>query len=109
MTPWEATVVLPYDGPVPRAKRRLSRAEREERHWRRRKSDPLLDSPTRQLIDARSRARLTQQDVADRMRTTRSAISRLESGLDHRPGLTTLESYALVVGCRVEILLRPWP
>ena len=97
------------DFPELRTKRRSSRAEREERDWRRRKSDPLLDSLTRRLIDARHRARLTQQDVADRMRTTRSAISRLESGLDHRPGLTTLESYALVVGCRIEIVLRPWP
>lgn len=101
--------MFPPDFPELRTQRRLSRAEREERDWRRRKSDPLLDSLTRQLIDARHRARLTQQDVADRMRTTRSAISRLESGLDHRPGLTTLESYALVVGCRIEIVLRPWP
>jgi transcriptional regulator with XRE-family HTH domain len=43
------------------------------------------------------------------MRTTRSAISRLESGLGHRPRLTTLESYALVVGCRVEIVIRRGP
>ncbi len=101
--------MLPPDFPELRTRRCLSRAEREERDWRRRKSDPLLDSLTRRLIDARHRAGLTQQDVADRMRTTRSAISRLESGLDHRPGLTTLESYALVVGCRIEIVLRPWP
>jgi DNA-binding XRE family transcriptional regulator len=92
-----------------RRRQRLRLAEREERAWRRRKADPFLDALTRQLIAARLRARLTQQDVADRMRTTRSAISRLEGGLRHRPRLTTLESYALVVGCRVEVVLLPWP
>jgi transcriptional regulator with XRE-family HTH domain len=50
---------------------------------------------------------MTQQQVADRMRTTRSAISRLESGLGHRPTLNTLDGYAQVVGCHVEVHLRP--
>lgn len=90
-------------------RRRLSRAEREDRNWRWRRSDPLLDALTWQLIAARRRSGLTQQQVAERMGTTRSAISRLESGLDHRPSLTTIESYALVVGCRVELVLQPWP
>ena len=52
---------------------------------------------------------MTQQQVADRMRTTKSAISRLESGIAYRPKLGTIENYALVVGCRVEIKLRPLP
>ena len=90
-------------------RRRVARAEREDRNWRRRRSDPLLDALTWQLIAARRRSGLTQHQVAERMGTTRSAISRLESGLDHRPSLTTIESYALVVGCRVEVVLRPWP
>lgn len=38
-----------------------------------------------------------------------SAVSRLERGLVHRPTLTTIENYALVVGCRIDIHLLPWP
>jgi DNA-binding XRE family transcriptional regulator len=72
-------------------------------------ADKELYRLTRQLIAARGRAGLTQQQVALRLRTTKSAISRLERGLLHRPTLTTIESYALVVGCRVEVRLLPWP
>ena len=98
---------LPPYGPKPR--RRLRRAEREEKNWRRRRADRLLEGLTWQLIVARRRAGLTQQEVADRMRTTRSAISRLESGLCHRPRLTTIESYAMVVGCHVEVVIARGP
>jgi len=87
----------------------VNRAERDDRNWRRRRSDPWLDNVTWQLVAAHRRAGLTQQDVADRMRTTRSAIWRLESGLRHRPRLTTLESYALAIGCHVEIAIRRGP
>lgn len=62
-----------------------------------------------ELVEARLRARLTQQEVGRRMGTTKSAISRLERGLVHRPTLTTIENYALVVGCRIEIHLLRWP
>ena len=44
-----------------------------------------------------------------KLRTTKSAISRLECGTRNRPTLTTIENYALVVGCRVEIKLVPFP
>src|SRR5436190_31218 len=63
----------------------------------------------RELVAARWRAGLTQNEVAQRLRTTKSAVSRLERCLRHRPTLTTIENYALVVGCRVEIHLAPWP
>jgi len=53
------------------------------------------------------RAGMTQDYVAWKLRTTKSAVSRLESGKLHRPLLTTLENYALVVGCAVEITLNP--
>ncbi len=43
------------------------------------------------------------------MGTTKGAVSRLERGLMHRPTLTTIENYALVVGCRIEIRILPWP
>jgi DNA-binding XRE family transcriptional regulator len=70
-----------------------------------READPTLYRLTQALVAARMRARLSQSDVATRMRTTKSAISRLENGLLHRPTLTTIENYAQVVGCRVEIRL----
>jgi len=61
----------------------------------------------RQLLDARKRAGLTQEEVATRMGTTRSAISRLEGSRKHLPALTTLRRYADVLGCDVEINLVP--
>jgi transcriptional regulator with XRE-family HTH domain len=50
---------------------------------------------------------MTQEYVACKLRTTKSAVSRLENGKLHRPLLTTLENYALVVGYEVEIKLYP--
>lgn len=61
----------------------------------------------RQLLDARKRAGLTQEEVATRMGTTRSAICRLEGSRKHLPALTTLRRYADVLGCDVEITLVP--
>jgi DNA-binding XRE family transcriptional regulator len=61
----------------------------------------------RQLLDARKRAGLTQEEVATRMGTTRSAICRLEGARKHLPALTTLRRYADVLGCDVEINLVP--
>ena len=61
----------------------------------------------RQLLDARKQAGLTQEQVALRMGTTRSAISRLEAARQHLPSLETLRRYADVLGCDVEINLVP--
>lgn len=41
------------------------------------------------------------------MGTSVSAISRLENGLGHPPGLATLYKYAQAVGCRLEVRLLP--
>ena len=49
---------------------------------------------------------LSQEEVAARMLTTASAISRLESGRRTRPTLRTIENYALAVGALVEIRVR---
>jgi len=92
--------------PLPPPRRRLGSAEREARNWQRRRFDRLHSNLAWQLLGARRRAGLTQQQVADRMRTTRSAISRLESGVGPKPRLTTIENYAQVVGCRIEIVIR---
>jgi transcriptional regulator with XRE-family HTH domain len=49
---------------------------------------------------------MTQQEVAERMPTTRSVVSRLESGLHTRPTLSTIEKYARAVGAVVEVRVR---
>jgi DNA-binding XRE family transcriptional regulator len=92
-----------------RSRGTLCRGSREELRSRRRAADPTRRRILDELIAARLRAGLTQQQVADRLRTTRSAISRLEGGVGCRPTLTTIENYALVVGCSVEIKLSPFP
>jgi DNA-binding XRE family transcriptional regulator len=61
----------------------------------------------RELLAARSRSGLTQEGVADLMGTTKSAVSRLESGGKTAPSLKTLKKYAKAVGCRLHIRLIP--
>ncbi len=60
-----------------------------------------------QMLKARSRAGLTQDAVAQRMGTTKSAISRLESAGKHAPSLATLKRYASAVGCDLQVKLVP--
>lgn len=62
---------------------------------------------TNQMLKARSRAGLTQDVVAERMGTTKSAISRLESAGKHTPSLATLKRYASAVGCELQVKLVP--
>lgn len=60
-----------------------------------------------QMLKARARAGLTQDAVAERMGTTKSAISRLEAGAKHAPSLSTLRRYAMAVGCDLQVKLVP--
>lgn len=59
----------------------------------------------REMLSARSESGLTQEAVAALMGTTKSAVSRLESGGKHAPSITTLKKYAKAVGCNLEIKL----
>ena len=61
---------------------------------------------TRALIEARSRAGLTQGEVARRMKTTQAVIARLESG-GSRPSTRTLERFAKATGSRLRITFEP--
>lgn len=56
-----------------------------------------------ELLGARTKAKLTQAQVARRMGTSQSAVARMESG--RTPSLTSLKKYAKAVGRRVEIRL----
>lgn len=60
-----------------------------------------------QLLRARRRSGLTQQAVAERMKTTKSAVSRMEGYLPHAPTIKTLQRYANAVGCDVQVKLIP--
>lgn len=81
--------------------------------------DKLLDKPEvkaeydklapeytlfREMLQARKRAKLTQDQVAERMGTTKSAVARLESA-SHRPSLRSLEKYAAAIGHKLEMRL----
>lgn len=58
------------------------------------------------LIEARTHAHLSQAEVASRMGTTESAVSRLESGRV-KPSTRTLERYARATGHKLRISLEP--
>jgi DNA-binding XRE family transcriptional regulator len=60
-----------------------------------------------QMLKARSRADLTQDAVAGRIGTTKSAISPLESAGTRAPSLATLQRYASAVGCELQVRLVP--
>ena len=60
-----------------------------------------------QMLKARTKAGLTQEAVAERMGTTKSAISRLEGSGRHAPSLATLKKYATAVGCDLQVRFVP--
>lgn len=60
------------------------------------------------LLDARKTAGLTQDELAKRMGTTKSAVSRLEASLRderHSPSFATLKKYAHACGKRLVVQL----
>ena len=80
--------------------------ERKQRRARTLKTDRTLQLLVADLVAARSAAAMTQEEVAARMWTTKSVVSRLESGVCTRPKLSTIEKYADAVGALVEIRVR---
>lgn len=58
------------------------------------------------MAKARSRAGLSQAQLAKRMKTTQSAIARLESGRG-RPSTTTLSRFAKATGHKLKISFEP--
>ena len=84
-----------------------SHARHDRRGQRALLSDRVPRVLVTDLVAARTAAGVTQHEVAVRMWTTRSAVSRPESGLCARPTLDTVEKYALAVGARIEIRVRP--
>ena len=63
-------------------------------------------SLTAAMIEARSRAGMTQEQLARRMKTTQAVVARLESG-GSKPSTRTLERYARATGNRLRISFEP--
>lgn len=64
----------------------------------------------REMLHARKRANMNQENVAKAMGTTPSAVSRLESlHLKNRPSpsFATLKKYAHALGCQLSVKLIP--
>lgn len=60
----------------------------------------------RELIAARTRAGLSQGEVAQRMGTTQSVVARLESG-KRPPSMRTVQRFAQAVGGHVVLRIEP--
>ena len=62
----------------------------------------------KQLIKIRKEAGLTQEELANRLNTKKSNISRLENvNSKSSPKLSTIEEYAKVAGFKIEINFKP--
>lgn len=62
------------------------------------------------LKKARKKAKLTQEEVAKQMLTSKSAIARLEAAggkSKHSPSLNTLSHYAYALGYQLKVSLVP--
>lgn len=57
----------------------------------------------------RQKMHISQEAVAEKMHSSKSAVSRLESakGSKHSPSISTLKKYAEAIGCHLEIKLVP--
>lgn len=59
-----------------------------------------------QLIDARIKSGLSQEELATKMGTSQSAIARLESGT-RMPSMRTLAKFAQATQCKLQIQFKP--
>lgn len=60
----------------------------------------------RQLIEARIKSGLSQEELADKMGTSQSSIARLESGTS-MPSMRTLNKFAEATNCQLQIQFKP--
>ena len=61
-----------------------------------------------EVMRARARAGLTQEQLAKRMKTSQAVVARLESGRS-LPSTRTLQRFALATGHRLKITFEPDP
>lgn len=91
-------VVDPAGEPVAEGTRR--RAARSAAYQAERQRLVLFENIARQVILRRGQLGLTQKELAERVGTSHSAISRLESG-QHRASIDTLERIGAALGLRL--------
>ena len=60
----------------------------------------------RQLIEARIKSGLSQEELAEKMGTSQSSIARLESGTS-MPSMRTLNKFAKATNCQLQIQFKP--
>jgi len=58
------------------------------------------------LIEARTEANISQEEIAKRMHTSQPAVARLEGGHGN-PSVNTLRRYAEATGTRLRIVFEP--
>ena len=58
------------------------------------------------MLEARSGAEISQEEIARRMHTSQPAVARLEGGRGN-PSLSTLRRYAAATGTRLKIVFEP--
>ena len=58
------------------------------------------------LMDARSQADLTQEEVAQRMETSQAYVAKMEGG-SMNPSVKTLQRFAAATGTRLRITFEP--
>lgn len=61
------------------------------------------------LIDARNRGNITQAELARRLKTKQSAISRFESGRVKNPTISSLFDMAKALGVQIALSVEPLP
>ena len=98
---------------APREKWTMAKIESLKPRWLKdpefRKAYDALENEfaiARELVRARARAGLTQAELARQMKTTQSAIARMESGKSF-PSLSTLARFSEATGEKLTVVLEP--
>jgi ribosome-binding protein aMBF1 (putative translation factor) len=93
--------------------RKMIPVEKSFAKWRKepayRKAHAALDEEftlAAALIDARTNAGVSQEVIARRMKTSQTAVARLEGGHGN-PSVKTLQRYAQATGTRLRISFEP--
>lgn len=60
----------------------------------------------RALLQARTNAHLTQEELAKKMETSQAAIARLETG-KRMPSTRTLQKFAKATGTKLKVIFEP--
>lgn len=86
---------------------RAARAPKDPQAYREAYEQAVLSFDIAEIVyTLRTRARLTQKQLAQRVGTSQSAIARMESG-GHKPNLAMVERLAQALGVRIRLVAEP--